>query len=71
MEHTYLGNLKVALHYETTGRIKEEDVNKEEHSHSCTVLLFGSYLFSLMFLMFEWSVPIFPHVQSIPVRRKN
>mmetsp|Transcript_6962 Transcript_6962/g.17002 ORF Transcript_6962/g.17002 Transcript_6962/m.17002 type:complete len:907 (-) Transcript_6962:1042-3762(-) len=27
MEHTYLGNLKVALHYETTGRIKEEDVD--------------------------------------------
>jgi len=24
MEHTYLGNLKVALHYETTGRIKPE-----------------------------------------------
>lgn len=25
MEHSYLGNLKVALHYETTNRIKEEN----------------------------------------------
>lgn len=27
MEHSYLGNLKVALHYETKGRIKEENGN--------------------------------------------